>query len=190
MQAFWGKAIIFSAPSGSGKTTLVRHLLATNADLSFSVSATTRLQRADEIHGTDYYFLSSDEFKALISQDALVEWEEVYPNRFYGTLKSEIERIWQSRKNVIFDIDVKGGLALKRYFGDQALAVFVKAPSLAEIQRRLTHRATDPSDSIEQRLRKAEYEMSFADRFDLIINNDHLETSQAMSQHAYTDFCK
>ena len=190
MQAFRGKAIIFSAPSGSGKTTLVKHLLATNSDLSFSISATTRPQRANETHGKDYYFLSVNEFKTLIDLQAFIEWEEVYPGRFYGTLKSEIEQIWQSRKNVIFDIDVKGGLTLKEYFGERALAIFVKAPSLAELHRRLTYRATDPSDSIEQRIQKAEYETTFADRFDLIIVNDQLEASQVMAQSAYRDFCK
>ena len=190
MQEFWGKAIIFSAPSGSGKTTLVKYLLKTNNSLSFSVSATTRPQRVGETHGKDYYFLSTDEFKNLIHQQAFVEWEEVYPDRFYGTLKTEIERIWESRKNVIFDIDVKGGTVLKKYFGERALAVFVKAPSLAELQRRLVRRATDPSDSIEQRLQKAKYEITFAEYFDLIIINDHLETSQAKAQRAYTDFCK
>ena len=188
MQAFRGKAVIFSAPSGSGKTTLVKHLLATNADLSFSVSATTRPPRANEVHGKDYYFLSPNQFKALIGQQAFIEWEEVYPEHFYGTLKSEIDRIWRSRKNVIFDIDVKGGITLKEYFGAQALAVFVKAPSLIELRRRLTHRATDPSDSIDQRVQKATYEMSFADHFDLTITNDHLETSLAKAQRAYADF--
>ena len=190
MQPPQGKAIIFSAPSGSGKTTLVRHLLATNPDLAFSVSATTRPQRLGEAHSKDYFFLTSDEFRDLIEQQAFVEWEEVYPGRFYGTLKSEIERIWHSRKNVIFDIDVKGGVALKKYFGDQALAVFVKAPSLTELHKRLVTRATDSSDSIDQRLQKAAYEMSFANHFDLIINNDHLETSMALAQQAYTNFCQ
>lgn len=190
MHIFQGKAIIFSAPSGSGKTTLVKHLLKSNTDLSFSISATTRPQRGDEVHGKDYYFLSSDHFEQLIAQEAFVEWEEVYPGRFYGTLKTEIDRIWESRKNVIFDIDVKGGVALKEYFGDQALAVFVKVSSLNELHRRLTHRATDSSDSIEQRLKKASHEMEFADRFDLVINNDHLETSLLKVQQAYTSFCR
>ena len=190
MQSFQRKAIIFSAPSGSGKTTLVKYLLATNSDLSFSISATTRSQRPGEIHGKDYYFLSADQFRALLDQEAFIEWEEVYPDRFYGTLKSEITRIWDTGKNVIFDIDVQGGVALKEYFGPQALAIFVKAPSLAELHRRLVNRATDPSESIDQRLQKADYEMSFAERFDLIINNDHLETSCALAQQAYQDFCK
>ena len=183
-----GKAIIFSAPSGSGKTTLVHHLLSTNSDLSFSVSATTRPPRPGEIPTRDYYFLSYAEFKDLISQDAFVEWEEVYPERLYGTLKSEIYRIWASHKNVIFDIDVKGGLSLKQYFGSQALAVFVQAPSLDVLKNRLLARATDPSESIDQRLEKAAYEMSFADRFDRVIHNDDLETSKALAQQAYADF--
>lgn len=183
-----GKAIIFSAPSGSGKTTLVRHLLATNANLSFSVSATTRLPRPGEVHAHDYYFLSPVAFKELIQQNAFVEWEEVYPERYYGTLKSEIKRIWSNGKNVIFDIDVKGGLALKQYFGDKALAVFVQAPSLEALKSRLLARATDPSDSINQRLEKAAYEISFANRFDMIIRNDDLGTSKTLAQQAYLDF--
>lgn len=189
MQSPSGKAIIFSAPSGSGKTTLVKHLLATNPNLSFSVSATTRSRRGNEVHGKDYYFLTADEFKQHIRQEDFVEWEEVYPNHFYGTLKSEIERIWRDNKNVIFDIDVKGGLALKQYFGSQALAIFVQAPSLPELQRRLHKRASDTSDSIRQRVEKAAYEMSFADRFDLVIVNDRLEVSMAIAQRAYADFC-
>ncbi len=188
MSAPQGKAIIFSAPSGSGKTTLVRHLLATNPNLSFSISATTRLPRSGEVHGHDYYFLSSIAFKERIEQNAFVEWEEVYPDRYYGTLKSEVDRIWNNGNNVIFDIDVKGGLALKQYFGSQALAVFVQAPSLEVLKNRLLTRATDPSDSISQRLEKANYEMTFADRFDKIIRNDDLETLKALAQRAYADF--
>ena len=183
-----GKAIIFSAPSGSGKTTLVHHLLATNSNLAFSVSATTRPPRPGEVHTRDYYFLSSVDFKELIRQNAFVEWEEVYPDRYYGTLKSEVDRIWSNGHNVIFDIDVQGGLALKQYFGSQALAVFVQAPSLEVLKSRLLARASDPSDSINQRLEKAAYELSFADRFDLIIRNDDLETSKVLAQQAYTDF--
>lgn len=133
--------------------------------------------------------MSLAEFRDLLQQQAFAEWEEVYPNRFYGTLKSEISRIWKGGKNVIFDIDVKGGLALKEYFGAQALAVFVRAPSLAELQRRLINRATDPSESIDQRIQKAAYELSFAQRFDLIINNEDLETSCALAQQAYRGFC-
>ena len=188
MQHPSGKAIIFSAPSGSGKTTLVRHLLTTNLNLSFSVSATTRPPRPGEVHAHDYYFLSSAAFEELIQQNAFVEWEEVYPDRYYGTLKSEVERIWNSGKNVIFDIDVQGGLALKEYFGSRALAVFVQAPSLEVLKSRLLARASDPSESINQRLEKAAYELSFADHFDLIIRNDNLETSKALAQQAYTDF--
>lgn len=188
MSEHQGKAIIFSAPSGSGKTTLVHHLLATNANLSFSVSATTRPPRPGEVHSHDYYFLSSVAFKKLIQQDAFVEWEEVYIDRYYGTLKSEVDRIWSNSRNVIFDIDVRGGLALKQYFGTKALAVFVQAPSLEVLKSRLLARATDPSDSINQRLEKATYELSFAERFDMIIRNDDLETSKALAQQAYADF--
>src|SRR6187402_3699655 len=136
-----GKAIIFSAPSGSGKTTIVKHLLASNPDLGFSISASTRDKRGrTESHGKDYYFLAPDEFKKKIDEDAFIEWEEVYEGNFYGTLKSEIERIWNEGKNVIFDVDVKGGLNLKKYFGDKALAIFVLVPSIETLEQRLRGR--------------------------------------------------
>ena len=185
-----GKAIIFSAPSGSGKTTLVRHLLQHNRDLAFSISATTREKRPQEQDQRDYYFLTPPTFKAKIEESAFVEWEEVYPDRFYGTLKSEIGRIWQQGKNVIFDVDVKGGLSLKSYFQDQALAVFVKVPSLAALESRLTARNTESPERIAERVQKAKYEMTFAPKFDVTVVNDQLEQSLGQVQQLYDEFKK
>ena len=164
-----GKAIIFSAPSGSGKTTIVKHLLKKNPDLGFSISASTRDKRGrTESHGKDYYFLSPEEFKRKIDADEFIEWEEVYEGNFYGTLKSEIERIWKIGKNVIFDVDVKGGLNLKKYFGNRALAIFVKVPSLEVLKERLSDRGTESAESLSRRLFKAKFEMSFQDQFDVV----------------------
>src|SRR6188508_1926173 len=162
-----GKAIIFSAPSGSGKTTIVKHLLKTNPDLGFSISASTRDKRGrTEQHGKDYYFLSPMDFKKKIDNDEFIEWEEVYEGNFYGTLKSEIERIWREGRNVIFDVDVKGGINLKKYFGDRALAIFVKVPSLEVLKERLKDRGTESEESLSRRLFKAQFEMSFQGKFD------------------------
>jgi guanylate kinase len=173
-----GKLIIFSAPSGSGKTTIVRHLLNTFPNkLSFSVSACTRLPRAHEIHGKDYYFLSSEAFKKHIAENEFAEWEEVYAGNYYGTLKSEIQRIWDSGKTVIFDVDVKGGLKLKEVYGEQALAVFVKVNSPEEIQNRLLSRQTETAETLATRLGKIQYEMSFENEFDYVLVNDNLETT-------------
>src|SRR6187551_1566693 len=184
-----GKALIFSAPSGSGKTTIVKHLLAHNPDLGFSISASTRDRRGrTESHGKDYYFLSPEEFKKKIDEDAFIEWEEVYEGNFYGTLKSEIDRIWASGKNVIFDVDVKGGLNLKKYFGDRALAVFVKVPSLEVLKERLRDRGTESEESLSRRLFKANFEMSFQDKFDYVLVNENLEKSLAEAQHVYDTF--
>jgi len=184
-----GKALIFSAPSGSGKTTIVRHLLATNPDLGFSISASTRDKRGrTESHGKDYYFLSPKEFKKKIDGDEFVEWEEVYEGNFYGTLKSEIERIWQAGKNVIFDVDVKGGLNLKKYFGDRALAVFVKVPSLDILKERLRDRGTESEESLSRRLFKTNFEMSFQDQFDVVLVNENLEKSLKQAQGIYDSF--
>lgn len=178
-----GKAIIFSAPSGSGKTTIVKHLLDTNPRLGFSISASTRDKRGrTETHGKDYYFLSPEDFKKKIDEDAFVEWEEVYAGNFYGTLKEEVQRIWDSGQAVIFDVDVKGGVALKEYFGDNALAVFVRVPSLDVLQERLTLRETETEDSLSQRLFKAKFEMSFEDKFDVTLVNDNLD--QALNEAA------
>ncbi len=171
-----GKVIIFSAPSGAGKTTIVKHLLDTNSNLGFSISACTRDKRGrTEEHGKDYYFLTPEEFKQNIDNDAFVEWEEVYQGNFYGTLKSEIERIWASGKHVIFDVDVKGGINLKKYFKEKALAVFVRVPSFEILEERLTARKTEPPAMISERLFKAKFEMTFEDEFDVTIVNGDLE---------------
>ncbi len=184
-----GKALIFSAPSGSGKTTIVKHLLAKNSDFGFSISASTRDKRGrNESDGKDYYFLSPEEFKRKIDADEFIEWEEVYDGNFYGTLKSEIERIWKLGKNVIFDVDVKGGLNLKKYFGDRALAVFVMVPSLDVLEERLKDRGTESEESLSRRLFKAKFEMSFRNRFDAVLVNEDLEKSLAEAQKLYDTF--
>lgn len=184
-----GKAIIFSAPSGSGKTTIVKHLLETNPNLGFSISASTRDRRGrTETDGKDYYFLTPEEFKKKIDNDEFVEWEEVYAGNFYGTLKTEVQRIWDSGKAVVFDVDVKGGVALKKYFGDQALAVFVRVPSMAELEKRLTLRATESQDSLSQRLFKARFEMSFEDQFDVTLVNDNLADTFAEAEELVNAF--
>src|SRR3954468_13461273 len=170
-----GKAIIFCAPSGSGKTTLVKHLLQSNTDLGFSISASTRDKRGrTEQNGKDYYFLTPDDFKQKIDKNEFVEWEEVYEGNFYGTLKSEIDRIWHEGKNVIFDVDVKGGVNLKKYFGDKALAIFVKVPSLEVLKERLKDRGTESEESLSRRIFKANFEMSFQDKFDVVLVNEDL----------------
>lgn len=184
-----GKAIIFSAPSGSGKTTIVKYLLENNSDLGFSISASTRDKRGrKETNGVDYYFLSPEEFKKKIDEDAFIEWEEVYAGNFYGTLKSEIERIWASGKNVIFDVDVKGGIALKKYFGDKALSVFVKVPSIETLKQRLDVRGTETEESLSRRIFKAKFEMSFQDKFDVVLLNEDLSKSTAEAQKLYNSF--
>ncbi|MBX2953453.1 MAG: guanylate kinase [Leadbetterella sp.] len=186
-----GKAIIFCAPSGSGKTTLVRHLLSVHENLGFSISACTRDKRGrNEVHGKDYYFLSIEEFQAKIKENAFVEWEEVYPGGYYGTLKSEVERLWDAGKNVIFDVDVKGGLKLKEYFGENALAIFVKVPSLEELEVRLRSRGTETEESLSKRLYKVKFEMSFQDRFDVVLLNDNLEESLDKAETLYTTFAE
>ena len=184
-----GKALIFSAPSGSGKTTIVKHLLKTNPDLGFSISASTRDKRGRiEEHGKDYYFLSPEEFKNKIVHHEFIEWEEVYAGNFYGTLKSEIDRIWSEGKNVIFDVDVKGGISLKNYFGDKGLAIFVKVPSIEVLAKRLNERSTDTPDNISRRLFKAEFEMTFQDEFDVVLLNEDLEESLREAQRLYDEF--
>ncbi len=184
-----GKAIIFSAPSGSGKTTIVRHLIKTNSDLGFSISASTRDKRGrKEAHGKDYYFLSPKEFKKRIDNNDFIEWEEVYEGNFYGTLKSEIERVWDLGKNVIFDVDVKGGLNLKKYFGEKALSIFVKVPSLEILKERLSDRGTESAESLSRRLFKANFEMTFQDQFDVVLVNENLSNSLTEAQRLYDEF--
>jgi len=173
------KAIIVSAPSGSGKTTLVRFAMSNLAQLEFSVSATTRTPRGNEKDGIDYHFFSVDQFKELIQKDELVEWEEVYQNQFYGTLKSELERIWSQDKVVVFDVDVVGGVNLKQIFRDQALSIFIQAPSFEVLEKRLRERATDSEEAIAKRLEKVRKEMEFAKEFDCIVVNDDLSTAQS-----------
>lgn len=172
---FKGKALIFSAPSGSGKSTLVKQLMKVREDLGFSISATSRLPRGQEVHGVDYYFLSYEEFQQKAASGEFVEWEEVYAGTCYGTLKSEVERLWASEKHVVFDIDVIGGKNLKKLFGDDALAIFVKAPSFEILEQRLRGRATDSEEKILERLAKAKLETEEQIHFDTIILNDDLE---------------
>jgi guanylate kinase len=184
-----GKCIIFSAPSGSGKTTIVKHLLDNNSNLGFSISASTRDKRGrNEENGKDYYFLAPDEFKKKIDENAFVEWEQVYPGQFYGTLKSEIERLWSLGKHVVFDVDVKGGLSLKKYFGDKSLAIFVKCPSKELLEQRLRQRNTDTEESISARLFKVNFEMSFENQFDITLVNLDLNTALKEAQQLVTNF--
>lgn len=184
-----GKAIIFSAPSGSGKTSLVKYLMEQVPQLGFSISACTRDRRGrHEVHGRDYYFLSIDEFKKKIDQDAFVEWEEVYAGNFYGTLKEEVHRIWKEGKAVIFDVDVKGGLALKKYFGDQALAIFVKVPSLEVLESRLQDRGTETEESLSRRIYKAKFEMTFEPQFDVTVLNDDFTRSSVETVKLVKEF--
>jgi guanylate kinase len=169
------KALIFSAPSGAGKSTVVNHLMETFPQLDFSVTATTRPRRGTEENGKEYYFISKDEFRDLIAKDAFVEWEEVYKDRYYGTLKLELERIWNGNKIAVFDVDVKGGINLKKKFGKSALSVFIAPPSLGVLEERLRKRGTDSDKAIAERVAKASVEMQDAPRFDVILVNDKLE---------------
>ena len=171
-----GKVFIFSAPSGAGKSTVVNYLLGQYPQqFEFSVSATSRAPRGEEKDGVEYYFISAERFRELIAQDAFVEYEEVYEDRFYGTLKSEVNRIWAKGHVIIFDVDVKGGVSLKKYFGDAALSVFIQAPSIEELRKRLIARATDPMDAIETRVAKAAEEMTYAPKFDKVLVNDDMQ---------------
>ncbi|MDR2119927.1 MAG: guanylate kinase [Tannerella sp.] len=182
------RSIIISAPSGSGKTTIIRRLLACGLPLAFSVSATSRAPRAGEKDGTEYYFMSSETFREKIAAEEFVEYEEVYANVFYGTLKSEIDRIAAAGKHVLFDVDVTGGLRLKKCYGTQALAIFIRPPSVDELRRRLESRATDAPDVIARRLDKAQYELSFATRFDAVVLNDELQRAQDETCRLVTQF--
>lgn len=178
-----GKVIIFSAPSGAGKSTVVGHLLGLHPEFEFSISATSRLPRGSEQDGVEYYFITADRFRELISQDAFVEYEEVYQDRFYGTLKSEVERIWAKGHVIVFDVDVKGGVSLKKYFGDTALSVLIVPPSLEVLEQRLRGRGTDSEDAITERLAKAGWELEFASgKFDRELVNDRLEDTFAESE--------
>ncbi|WP_340113470.1 guanylate kinase [Maribellus mangrovi] len=183
-----GKLIIFSAPSGAGKTTIVRHLLSRGFDLEFSISATSREARHTETHGKDYYFLSAEEFSRKVDNDEFLEWEEVYKGTSYGTLKNEVERIRNKGKHVIFDVDVVGGLNIKKYYGKEALAVFVQPPSVEELRNRLTGRSTETEEKIAMRVAKAEHELSFAKQFDVVIVNDDLEKAFAEAEKVLSEF--
>ena len=182
------KALIFSAPSGSGKSTIVHHILDLHPEIEFSVSATSRPLRGTEKDGVDYYFLSEADFRSRIAADGFVEYEEVYPGRFYGTLKSEVQRIWDAGHVVIFDVDVKGGVNLKKYFGDNALSVFIQAPSVEELRQRLVSRATDSEEDIEKRVAKAAEEMTYAPKFDVVLINDNLEKAFAEAESLVDKF--
>jgi guanylate kinase len=186
-----GTLIVFSAPSGSGKTTIVKELLAQNPNLGFSISACTRDKRGrSEQNGQDYYFMTPDEFRQKIDEEAFVEWEEVYPGAYYGTLKSEIERIWASGKHVIFDVDVRGGLALKNYYKERALAIFVKVPSLEILEDRLRSRGTETEESLSKRIFKMKFEWSFQDKFDVVLVNDQLEIAVEEAQQLFENFTR
>ena len=182
------KLLLFCGPSGSGKTTIVHHLLDTEPRLKFSVSATTRNKRFNEVDGDDYHFLTIDEFKKRIANDEFIEWEEVYPNGFYGTLKSEVESIWSAGKTPVFDVDVEGGLKIKSIFGDQLLAVFVSPPSVEELHKRLIARNSETPESYKLRIQKSEYELSFAPKFDQVILNDTLQNAFAQAKEMVNGF--
>ena len=175
-----GKLIIFSAPSGSGKSTIVNWLMQEHPELKlyFSISCTSRDPRGTEQNGVEYFFLTPEEFKAKIQNDEFLEYEEVYQDRFYGTLKAQVERQREAGQNVVFDVDVKGGVNIKKYYGDEALSLFIQPPSVDELRRRLTGRGTDTPEAIQERLAKAEYELTFASQFDKVVVNDDLETAK------------
>lgn len=185
-----GKLIIFSAPSGAGKSTLVQHLIKYDLDLEFSVSATSRAPRGNEVNGVDYYYMTPDEFRSRIANNEFLEYEEVYPNCFYGTLLSEVDRILAKGRNVIFDVDVVGGLNIKNHYKDKALAIFVSPPSIETLRHRLQGRATDTDEMIQKRVGKAEFEMSFGQKFDVIIVNDQLEKAKVETLEIVAEFLK
>ncbi len=183
-----GKLLIFCAPSGSGKSTIVQHLMKEVPGLAFSISAASREPRQGELDGREYHFISPQAFREKIEEDAFIEWEEVYPDQYYGTLKSEVDRIWSEGKHALFDIDVVGGLNLKKAYGDKALAIFVKPPSLEILEQRLRSRGTDDEKSIQKRIGKAEFEFSFAPEFDLTLVNDSLDRALADAESMVKDF--
>ncbi|MBO7342933.1 MAG: guanylate kinase [Alistipes sp.] len=185
-----GKLIIFSAPSGSGKTTIVKRLLTTFPQFEFSISATSRQPRGEERDGVDYFFLTAEEFRQKVTENAFVEWEEVYNGTCYGTLRSEMERIWAKGNVIIFDVDVMGGINLKRIFGDDACSIFIKAPSVEALRERLIGRGTDSAETIEKRVAKAEFELSKASEFDFVVVNDILDNAVAETEKIITEFLK
>lgn len=182
------KVLIFSAPSGSGKSTVVHHILGLHPEIEFSVSATSRPPRGEEKDGVDYWYLSAEEFRRRIAADEFVEYEQVYEGRFYGTLKSEVERIWAKGHVIIFDVDVKGGVNLKKYFGDKALSVFIQAPSVEVLRQRLIDRRTDSAEAIEERVAKAAEEMTYAPKFDYVLVNDDLATALSEAEKVVDEF--
>ncbi len=183
-----GKVLIFSAPSGSGKTTIVRHLLERFPELEFSISATSRAPRGEERDGVDYYFMDAAEFRTRVEAGEFIEWEEVYAGTCYGTLRAEIDRIWDRGHVVVFDVDVVGALNIKKLFGDQALSIFIMPPSVAELRRRLEGRGTDSAEAIERRLAKAEQEIGYAPKFDRVVVNDDLQAAYAEAVQVVGDF--
>jgi len=183
-----GKLLIFSAPSGAGKSTIVRYLMTQGLNMHFSISATSRPPRGQERNGVEYFFLSPDEFRAKVANNEFLEYEEVYTDRFYGTLKSQVEAQLEAGENVVFDVDVHGGVNIKRYYADQALSIFVHPGSIDELRRRLIHRGEDTMEVIEQRLDRAAYELTFADKFDRVILNDDLEKAKAETLAAVKAF--
>lgn len=185
-----GKLIIFSAPSGSGKSTIINYLLTQNLNLAFSISATSRPPRGSEQNGVEYFFLTPEEFRQRIAQGDFLEYEEVYQDRFYGTLKEQVEKQLAAGQNVVFDVDVVGGCNIKQFYGDRALSVFVQPPSVEELRKRLEGRGTDAPEVIESRIAKAEYELSFAPKFDKVIVNDDLETAKKEALEVLSRFLK
>ena len=185
-----GKLIIFSAPSGSGKSTIINYLLTQDLNLAFSISATSRPPRGSEQNGVEYFFLTPEEFKAKIDADEFLEYEEVYPGRFYGTLKSQVEVQSAQGQTVIFDVDVKGGVNIKKYYGDRALSIFIQPPSIEELRRRLEKRGTDAPEVIDSRVKRAEFELSYAPLYDVVIVNDDLQTALAEALAVVKNFLK
>ena len=185
-----GKLVIFSAPSGSGKSTIINHLLEKDFNFEFSISATSRAPRGTERNGKEYYFLSPEEFKKKIANDEFLEYEEVYPDCFYGTLKSEVERITSAGKNVVFDVDVVGGLNIKKYYENRVLGIFIALPSIEEMRKRLVNRNTDSPEVIEKRIAKAEYEISHSSQFDKVVINDTLEHALKECEEILSEFLK